>query len=90
MGCLPERNNLLPASASVLVHTHSSKMGLLAIGTPLTWDEAFKYSDHVRTHGITQLLNIWNRYKSRSGDKLYWGDEVCLSYTRCVFTLASA
>ena len=53
-------------------------MGLLAVGTPLTWEEAFKYADHVRYHGITQLLNIWNRYKTRSGDKLYWGDEVSL------------
>lgn len=51
-------------------------MGLLALGTPLTWEEASKYADHVRNHGIAQLLNIWNRYKSRSGDKLYWGDEV--------------
>lgn len=54
-------------------------MGLLALGTPLTWEEAFKYADHVRYHGITQLLHIWERYKSRSGDKLYWGDEVCLN-----------
>jgi glutamate--cysteine ligase catalytic subunit len=53
-------------------------MGLLAVGTPLTWEEASKYADHVRYHGITQLLNIWNRYKTRSGDKLYWGDEVSL------------
>ncbi|PVG00389.1 putative gamma-glutamylcysteine synthetase [Serendipita vermifera] len=51
-------------------------MGLLALGTPLTWEEAFKYAHHVRTHGISQLLNIWQRYKDRSGDKLYWGDEI--------------
>lgn len=53
-------------------------MGLLAVGTPLTWEEALKYAEHVRYHGITQLLNIWNRYKTRAGDKLYWGDEVRL------------
>ncbi|CCA66352.1 probable gamma-glutamylcysteine synthetase [Serendipita indica DSM 11827] len=51
-------------------------MGLLSLGTPLTWEEASKYADHVREHGITQLLNIWNRYKARSGDKLLWGDEI--------------
>lgn len=51
-------------------------MGLLALGTPLTWEEAQKHADHVRYHGITQLLNIWERCKSRCGDKLYWGDEV--------------
>ncbi|KAG8818350.1 hypothetical protein FRC17_010867, partial [Serendipita sp. 399] len=51
-------------------------MGLLALGTPLTWEEASKYSNHVREHGIAQLINIWNRYKDRSGDKLLWGDEI--------------
>jgi hypothetical protein len=60
-------------------HGYTVQMGLLALGTPLTWEEASKYADHVREHGITQLLNIWNRYKSRSGDKLYWGDEVRVS-----------
>jgi hypothetical protein len=57
---------------------YTVQMGLLALGTPLTWEEASKYADHVREHGITQLLNIWNRYKFRSDDKLYWGDEVRL------------
>ncbi|KAG8761065.1 hypothetical protein FRC14_007846 [Serendipita sp. 396] len=51
-------------------------MGLLALGTPLTWEKASKYSDHVRAHGISQLISIWNRYKDRSGDKLLWGDEI--------------
>ena len=53
-------------------------MGLLATGTALTWEESVEYADHVRYHGITQLLNIWNQYKARAGDKLYWGDEVSL------------
>ena len=52
-------------------------MGLLSLGTPLAWDECKEYADHVRYHGITQLLHIWDRLKSRSGDKLLWGDEVC-------------
>ena len=38
---------------------------------------AKKYADHVRTHGITQFLHIWDRLKDRSGDELLWGDEVC-------------
>ncbi|KAH9951545.1 glutamate-cysteine ligase catalytic subunit [Amylocystis lapponica] len=29
-------------------------MGLLYLGTPLAWDEAKQYTDHVRAHGITQ------------------------------------
>ena len=51
-------------------------MGLLSLGTPLAWDDAKPYADHVRTHGITQFLNIWNRVKDRCGDELLWGDEV--------------
>jgi glutamate--cysteine ligase catalytic subunit len=51
-------------------------MGLLYLGTPLVWDEAKTYADHVRAHGITQFLNIWDRLKDRHGDELLWGDEV--------------
>lgn len=51
-------------------------MGLLSLGTPLAWDEAKQYADHVRTHGITQFLHIWDRLKDRCGDELLWGDEV--------------
>ena len=55
-------------------------MGLLSLGTPLSWDEAEKYADHVRFHGITQFLNTWDRLKDRQGDELLWGDEVsCFS-----------
>lgn len=51
-------------------------MGLLAEGTPYSWSEAKKHSDHVRAHGITQFLQIWARLKDRTGDVLLWGDEV--------------
>ncbi|THH19838.1 hypothetical protein EW146_g1373 [Bondarzewia mesenterica] len=51
-------------------------MGLLSVGTPLTWDEAKPYVEHVHYHGITQFLNIWDRLKDRCGDELLWGDEV--------------
>ncbi|OCH87055.1 glutamate-cysteine ligase catalytic subunit [Obba rivulosa] len=51
-------------------------MGLLALGTPLPWDEAKRYAEHVRTHGITQFLHIWDRLKDRCGDELMWGDEI--------------
>lgn len=53
-------------------------MGLLFLGTPLVWDEAKQYADHVRSHGITQFLHIWDRLKDREGDELLWGDEVRL------------
>lgn len=58
-------------------------MGLLSLGTPLPWDEAKKYADHVRTHGITQFLHTWDRLKGREGDELLWGDEVCQHYDVC-------
>jgi glutamate--cysteine ligase catalytic subunit len=51
-------------------------VGLLSLGTPLHWDQAKHYADHVRYHGITQFLNIWDRLKDRQGDELLWGDEV--------------
>eukprot|EP01137_Pigoraptor_chileana_P012789 Opistho-2@65526 len=51
-------------------------MGLLSLGTPLAWEEAKKYADHVRRHGIAQFLSIHRRLKDRTGDSLKWGDEV--------------
>jgi glutamate--cysteine ligase catalytic subunit len=62
-------------------------MGLLALGTPLQWDEAKKHADHVRMHGIQQFLHIWERLKDRVGDALLWGDEVrSVVLSVCVFT----
>jgi glutamate--cysteine ligase catalytic subunit len=53
-------------------------MGLLYLGSPLIWDKAKQYADHVRTHGITQFLHIWDCLKDRQHDELLWGDEVHL------------
>ena len=53
-------------------------MGLLSEGTPLDWPEVKKVADHVREHGITQLINIFERLQGRTNDALKWGDEVCL------------
>ena len=51
-------------------------MGLLYLGTPLDWDDAMKHAAHVRDHGVTQFLHVWDRLKNRQGDELLWGDEV--------------
>ncbi|CAZ81755.1 unnamed protein product [Tuber melanosporum] len=51
-------------------------MGLLALGTPLPWDEAKKHADQVRDLGIKQLLQIWNKYRKNERDVLLWGDEI--------------
>nr|ACC86274.1 glutamate-cysteine ligase catalytic subunit [Exaiptasia diaphana] len=51
-------------------------MGLLSLGSPLSWQETKKHADHVRQHGIVQFLHIYNRLKNRQNDVLKWGDEV--------------
>lgn len=51
-------------------------MGLLSLGTPLHWNEAKNYADHVRKHGIEQFLNIYKAQKDRQKQSLLWGDEV--------------
>lgn len=51
-------------------------MGLLSLGTPLEWKDIKKYTEHVRTHGILQLLAVYDRHKDRKRDRLLWGDEI--------------
>ncbi|KAE8205174.1 hypothetical protein CF328_g648 [Tilletia controversa] len=51
-------------------------MGLLSAGTPLDWDDTRVLADHVRKHGITQFLNLYQRIKTRRGDSFLWGDEI--------------
>jgi hypothetical protein len=52
-------------------------MGLLSLGTPLSWDETKPLADHVRDHGITQFLHTWARWKDvKEGKGFLWGDEV--------------
>lgn len=57
-------------------------MGLLALGTPLNWEETKPLAEHIRYHGITQFLNTWNRWKDITGKGLLWGDEVSLAFMR--------
>ncbi|CAH1117918.1 unnamed protein product [Phaedon cochleariae] len=51
-------------------------MGLLTEGTPLTWEEIKKWTQHVREHGIIQFINMYKKLRDREGDILKWGDEV--------------
>ena len=59
-----------------LLIAHRQGMGLLSKGTPLPWEQAKQYADHVRRNGIEQFLHIYECNKSRSGDPFVWGDEV--------------
>lgn len=60
-------------------------MGLLTVGKPHSWDNASKYREYVRHHGVVQFLNTYNRVKDITNDELLWGDEVCdvLQYCCC-------
>ncbi|RIB22558.1 glutamate-cysteine ligase-domain-containing protein [Gigaspora rosea] len=51
-------------------------MGFLTEGKPLPWEQAKKYADHIRNHGINQFLSIYNKTKDRDKDYLLWGDEI--------------
>jgi glutamate--cysteine ligase catalytic subunit len=51
-------------------------MGLLFMGKPLAWEDSMPYLEYIREHGVTQFLNLWDRFKDREGDTLLWGDEV--------------
>lgn len=51
-------------------------MGFLSKGDTLTWDEAKKYRDYIREHGIIQFLSILANHRDREGDPFIWGDEI--------------
>ncbi len=51
-------------------------MGLLSEGEPLSWPETHALAKHVRKHGVTQFISLYERLKDRKGDVLKWGDEV--------------
>ncbi|CAD6191449.1 unnamed protein product [Caenorhabditis auriculariae] len=51
-------------------------MGLLAEGTPLSWEETIQYIDYIKRHGIAQFVNLYHKLKFRERSELKWGDEV--------------
>lgn len=51
-------------------------MGLLALGTPLPWEESRHISEHIRTEGVEQLLSVFKAAAQRDNDPLLWGDEL--------------
>ena len=61
-------------------------MGLLSLGTPLSWGQAAQLAPHVRARGIEQLLSVWREEKDRHDDPMLWGDEV--EYIIVVFDLS--
>uniref|UniRef100_A0A1I8F5X2 Glutamate--cysteine ligase n=1 Tax=Macrostomum lignano TaxID=282301 RepID=A0A1I8F5X2_9PLAT len=65
-------------------------MGLLSEGTPLSWSETQKHSEHVRQHGIRQFISLYYRLKDRTKDSLKWGDEVEYQLVRLTKSAASS
>jgi len=51
-------------------------MGLLTLGTPLSWQETVPYVEYIKQHGIAQFIALYHRLKQRQGDVLKWGDEI--------------
>ena len=51
-------------------------MGLLSLGTPLSWHDLKKFNEKVRQDGILQLINIFTQHSGRQNDHFFWGDEV--------------
>lgn len=51
-------------------------MGLLVDGSPMEWEEALNWLQHVRKNGIDQFLHIYDRVRGIEGDVLQWGDEL--------------
>ncbi|CCH42120.1 Glutamate-cysteine ligase [Wickerhamomyces ciferrii] len=51
-------------------------MGLLSLGTPLPWEESRQYSNHIRSNGLEQLINMFNAASKRQDDPFLWGDEL--------------
>ncbi|KAL6079062.1 glutamate--cysteine ligase [Balamuthia mandrillaris] len=51
-------------------------MGFLTDGGALPWEQAKKYADYIREHGIYQFLAIYQNTKTRKGDCLKFGDEI--------------
>ena len=51
-------------------------MGLLTLGTPLTWEEMKEWQQHVKTHGVKQFIRTYHKHKEDTGAPLKFGDEV--------------
>ena len=45
----------------------------------LTYEEIQKWKEHIKTHGIIQFINWYNKVKDIEHDTLKWGDEVSRS-----------
>ena len=54
----------------------TARMGFLAAGEPLEWDDSIPSIAHVREHGIRQFIRLYDRVAHLQNDKLLYGDEL--------------
>lgn len=68
------------------------RMGFLALGTPLAWEDAKKSGalESVRRSGVAQFISLYYRVKNRRDDVLRWGDEVCCAVPTLLLLARSA
>lgn len=64
-----------------MLGTRQNKRGIdsnivRTLGTALTWNDSKEYLEHVKDHGVEQLISIYKQSKDISDYKLLWGDEV--------------
>jgi hypothetical protein len=57
-------------------HNDISRIGLLKVGVPKTWDDSQKNLGYIRNAGVKQFMSTYNRVKDLKGDALLWGDEI--------------
>ena len=51
-------------------------MGVLTVGSPLSWEDSKAKLKYIREHGVLQFIKQWERYKDKDKDVLFYGDEI--------------
>jgi hypothetical protein len=78
-GCPSKRDFFLPNDRLLCLlfwDNDISRIGLLKVGVPKTWDDSQKNLGYIRNAGVKQFMSTYNRVKDLKGDELLWGDEI--------------
>lgn len=51
-------------------------MGLLKVGSPLSWSDLLQHCRYIRENGIRQFLATWDRTANLENELLFYGDEI--------------
>ena len=58
-------------------------MGLLVLGTALSWEETKKLVDLLRQSGAEQFIRMFTTHRDLQSTQLVWGDEVSVGNVSC-------